>query len=369
MPFNDPIETTLAAADRAERHHGGRPPTPARLNGPGRRYALTRALKEFISTRGLDLSATLTYFMVLSLAPGLLVVFSIIVLVLANYADTVTGRVNDLVVTVVPNDYRGLAVDLVDTLIRASSGGVIGLVVGIATSLWFASAYVKAFSRCMNAVYGVQEGRGLPRQLVTMLLTTLALLIGVVLILVSLALNQALVTGVLGPIAEPLGLTDALRFLTETFLPLWAWLRWPVVLAVMISMIALLYLVTPNVRKPRSGWLRSGSVLAILGIGLAGMALSVYLSRFAGYNSYGTIGTVMALLVVFWVFNIVLLLGAYLDAEIARARQLLAGVPAEVAIHLPPQDTAKVHRAKEGRERLETQGRMLRLTYGTANRD
>lgn len=366
MPITDPIETTLAAADRSERHHGGQPPVPGRLNGPGRKYAFTRAIREFVATGGIDLSATLTYFMVLSLAPALLAVFSIISLVLANHADTVTQLVNDLVVEYVPADYRGLIVDLVGTVIRASSGGAVALAIGIATALWSASIYVRAFSRCMNTVYGVHEGRGLVRQLATMLLTTLALLIGVVLILVSLALNQSLVNGVLGPIAEPLGLTDTLAFLTQTFLPLWAWLRWPVVLALMICMIAVLYLATPNVKKPRSGWLRSGSVLAILGIGFAAVALSIYLSRFAGYSSYGAVGTVMALLVVLWVFNIVLLFGAYVDAEVARARQLLAGIPAEVAIQLPPQDTARVHKAKDVREKLESDGRVLRLTYGPA---
>lgn len=368
VPITDPIEATLAAADRSERHHGGRPPSPGRLNGPGRKYAFTRAIKEFVATGGIDLSATLTYFMVLSLAPALLAVFSIISLVLANNAETVQQLVNDVVVEYVPTDYRGLVVDLVDTIISASSGGAIALAIGIATALWSASIYVRAFSRCMNTVYGVQEGRGFVRQIATMLLTTLVLLIGVVLILVSLALNQSLVNGVLGPIADPLGLTDTLTFLTETFLPLWAWLRWPFVLVLMICMIAVLYLVTPNVRKPKSGWLRSGSVLAILGIGFAAVALSIYLSQFAGYSSYGAIGTVMALLVVLWVFNIVLLFGAYVDAEVARARQLLAGIPAEVAIQLPPRDTVRVHKAKEMRDKLEAQGRMLRLTYGPADR-
>ncbi|GAA4780017.1 YihY/virulence factor BrkB family protein [Citricoccus nitrophenolicus] len=364
MSTNDPIEATLEAADRAARDFDGAPPTPGKLNGAGWKYAFKRAVKQFGANGGTDLAAMLTYFMVLSLAPALLAIFSIITLVLANNADTVTSLVEDLVVEFVPSDYQSLVTNMVDTMISSSSGGVIALIIGIATALWSASAYVKAFARCMNTVYGVDEGRKFVRQILTMLAVTLAELLGIVLILVSLALNQSLVTGVLGPIAEPLGLGGTLTFLTESFLPIWAWAKWPVILVIIIGLIALLYLVTPNIRKPRSGWLSIGSVLAIVGIAVAGVAMSIYLSQFAGYSSYGVIGTVMALLFVLWVFNIVLLLGAHVDAEVARARQLLAGVPSEVAIQLPPVDVAGVQKSKKARDELESEGRVLRLTYG-----
>ncbi|MFB9073351.1 YihY/virulence factor BrkB family protein [Citricoccus parietis] len=306
----------------------------------------------------------LTYYMVLSLAPALLAIFSIITLVLANNAGTVTSLVDDLVQQYVPSDYQALVVNLVETMMNSATGGVIALVIGIATALWSASAYVKAFSRCLNTVYGVEEGRGLVKQLGTMLLTTLSLLLGVVLILVSLALSQTLVTGVLGPIAEPLGLNDTLTFLTETFLPIWAWVKWPVILALVITMIALLYYFAPNVKQPKFTWIGIGSIVALVGIAIAGVALSIYLTQFAGYSSYGAIGTVMALLFVLWIFNIVLLLGAEVDAEVERARQLQAGIRAEEMIQLPPRDTVKVEKMKKARDQLEADGRVLRLTYG-----
>ncbi|GAA1124241.1 YihY/virulence factor BrkB family protein [Citricoccus alkalitolerans] len=364
MPIKDPIDATLDAADSPEPDHGSKPDDPPKLKGASWKYAFKRALKEFGTDSGTDLAARLTYYMVLSLAPALLAIFSIITLVLANNADTVTTLVDDLVQQYVPADYQSLVVDLVDTMISSATGGVIALIIGIATALWSASAYVKAFSRSMNAIYGVEEGRGLVKQLGTMLLVTLSLLLGVVLILVSLALNQSLVDGVLGPIAEPLGLGGTLAFLSETFLPIWAWVKWPVILALVITMIAMLYYFTPNVKQPKFTWVGIGSVVAIVGIAIAGVALSIYLTQFAGYSSYGAIGTVMALLFVLWIFNIVLLLGAEVDAEVERARQLQAGIPAEEMIQLPPRDISKVEKAKEARDKLEADGRVLRLTYG-----
>src|SRR5690606_5574602 len=113
------------------------------------------------------------------------------------------------------------------------------------------------------------------------------------------------VTGVLGPIAEPLGLGDLLRFMTESFLPIWAWIKWPIILALVIAIVALLYYLTPNVRQPKITWVSLGSAVAIVGIAIAGGALYVYSSFFAGYSSYGAIGTVMVLLVALWLINIV----------------------------------------------------------------
>lgn len=359
MSHMDPIDATLAAADAPAPDEGGKPDAPPKLRGPSWKYALKRALKEFGSDGGTDLAAMLTYFMVLSLAPGLLAVFSIISLVLANNASTVTTVVDDAV-RQVPEDYQGLIVNLVETMTSSATGGVIALVIGIATAVWSASAYVKAFSRCMNIVYGIAEGRGVIKLTATMLLITVALIAGVVLILVSLALNEALVTGVLGPIAEPLGLGELLAFMTESFLPIWAWLRWPFMLALVIAMIALLYYLAPNLRQPKFTWISLGSIAAIAGIAIGGVGLWLYFTLLTGYSAYGTIGTVMALLFALWIFNIVLLLGAELDAEIERARQLQAGIEAEAMIQLPPRDVKKVEKRAEQRESLERQGRLLR---------
>lgn len=362
MTSTDPIDATLDAADAPPPDARQKPQQPQRLEGDSWKYALKRAMKEFSSDHGTDLAAMLTYYTVLSLAPGLLAVFSIISLVLAGNASAVTGSVDDLVERL-PETAQPLVGDLVETVLGESSVGVLALVIGIATAVWSASAYVKAFSRCMNIVYGIEEGRGFVKQTATMLLITLALLVGIVAILVSLALTETLVTAVLGPLAEPLGLGGVLGFLTQTFLPIWAWVKWPVILVLVVAMIALLYYLAPNLQQPKFTWVSIGSVVAIVGIAIAAVALSLYFAFFAGYSSYGAIGSVMALLFALWIFNIVLLLGAEVDAEVERARQLQAGIEAESAIQLPPRGTKKVEKKAAQRDELEAQGRELREAH------
>lgn len=363
MPARDPIDLTLEAADAPAPDSARKPDSPPKLHGSSWKYALQRSAKEFSSDGGTDLAAMLTYYTVLSLAPGLLAVFSIISLVLTTNAASVTSLVNRLVTRHVPGAYQGLVVNLVSTITGSHKSGVIALVIGLAAAVWAASAYVKAFSRCMNTIYGRKEGRGLVKQTGTMLLTTLIMLVGVVLILIAVAVSQPLVSGVLGPIAQPLGLGGLLTFLTDTFLPVWAWVKWPVILVLVVTLVAVLYYFTPNVRQPKFTWVSLGSVVAIVGIALAAVVLSIYLTLFAGYSSYGAIGSVMALLFVLWVFNILLLLGAEVDAEVERARELQAGIAAEQNIELPPRATKKVEKLQEARDKLETAGRELRESF------
>ena len=111
----------------------------------------------------------------------------------------------------------------VDSLMGSASGGTIALIIGIATALWSASAYVKAFGRVANDIYEVPEGRGPIRLNGGMLALTAALVLGILLILISVLLNATIVEGVLGPIAQTIGAEGTLSFLTDSFLPIWAW--------------------------------------------------------------------------------------------------------------------------------------------------
>lgn len=369
MPSQDHIDDTLEAVDAPGPESSKKPDTPPKLTGASWKYALRRAVKEFAADKGTDLAATLTYFTVLSLAPALLAVFSILSLFLASSADEVTTLVDGLVTEYVPADYQELVVDLVDNVTGSATGGIIALIIGIATALWSASAYVKAFSRSANRIYGREEGRGLVKQTGTMLLTTLVMLVGIVLILVAVALSEPLVRGLLGPVAGPLGLEGLLDFALSTFLPVWTWVKWPVIVALLVVMTAVLYYFTPNVQQPKFRWISMGALVAIIGIALAGVALYFYLSLFAGYSSYGAIGTVMALLFALWIFNIVLLLGLEVDVEVERARQLQAGIEAESNIQLPPREVARVEKMRQVQDDAKADGRALRISKGKPSED
>ncbi|MBA3359508.1 MAG: YihY/virulence factor BrkB family protein, partial [Thermoleophilaceae bacterium] len=118
--------------------------------------------------------------------------------------------------------------------------------------------------------------------------------------------------------------------------------KWPVLLATVLTMLAVLYYVAPNVRLPRFRWVTPGSILAVGLWMLASAAFAFYVANFGSYDkTYGTLGGVISFLVWLWITNIAVLLGVELNAEVERGREMDAGIPgAEEEIKLPPREAA-----------------------------
>jgi membrane protein len=88
-----------------------------------------------------------------------------------------------------------------------------------------------------------------------------------------------------------------------------------------------LYYSTPNARVSGVRWVTAGAVLALIAWIVASVAFALYVANFGSYNkTYGTLGGVVVFLLWMWITNMAILLGAELNAETERARQLHAGV-------------------------------------------
>lgn len=334
-----------------------------RLSGPTWKYVAKRSIAEFGRDGGTDQAAKLTYFTVLAIAPTLLALFSLAALLLKDIKDQIAGLVKNAVASTAggSSDAIGPAVEsTLDSLMGSTTGGTVALIIGIATAMWSASAYVKAFGRVSNEIYEIKEGRGPIRLNGAMLALTVVLILGLLLIMVSLLLSPAIVEGLLAPIAGPMGMSGAVAFLSQSFLPIWTWVKWPVILVIAFALVSLLYWGAPNLSR-KFRLISPGGVFAIVGIAIAAVALSVYMSTVASYSSYGAIGGIMAILFALWVMNIVIILGAEVDAEFERAKELEAGRPAEDSLTQPLRGEAGVEKAKEKRAELVDEARDIRL--------
>nr|WP_269452246.1 YihY/virulence factor BrkB family protein [Tessaracoccus coleopterorum] len=224
------------------------------------------------------------------------------------------------------------------------------MVSGLAGALWAASGYVGAFSHAMNRIYEVEEGRPFWKHKPQMLLLTALLVVILALILAALVLT--------GPVARGVG--DLIGLGDSTVL-LWNIVKWPVVVALAILAVAVLYYFTPNVKQPRFRWISLGAMVALVVSALAVLGFSFYVSNFASYNAtYGAIGSVIVLLLGLWIINNVLLFGAEIDAEIERVRELQGGLAAEETILLPPRDTGAADKLAARQIALVEAGRRLR---------
>ena len=107
---------------------------------------------------------------------------------------------------------------------------------------------------------------------------------------------------------------------------IWDIAKWPVLLLVVAFILAILYWAAPNVRQPGFRWVTPGGLIAVGLWVIASGAFALYVANFSSYNkTYGAMASVIIFLVWLWITNTVILLGAELNAEIERGRQIESG--------------------------------------------
>ncbi len=123
---------------------------------------------------------------------------------------------------------------------------------------------------------------------------------------------------------------------------MWDIAKWPVLALFVVLILAVLYYAGPNVRQPGFRWVTPGGLVAVVLWIAASAAFAFYVANFSSYNkTYGALASVIIFLVWLWITNIVILLGAELNAEIERGRQIEGGHPAEREPYLPLRDEPK----------------------------
>lgn len=290
---------------------------------------LKRTIKEFQDDNLTDWAAALTYYSVLALFPGLIVLVAVLGLV-GQHPQT-TNALLDIVRDVGPESAVETFRGPIESVVKSNGGASALLGVGLLAAIWSASGYVGAFIRASNAIYEVEEGRPFWIRRPLQIAITLAMVLLLALIAISIVLT--------GPLARAVG--DVIG-LGDTAVTVWGIAKWPVIVVVVMGMFAVLYYVAPNVRQPRLRWVTPGGVVAVLGWIAASAGFAFYVANFGAYNkTYGSLGGVVIFLIWLWISNLALLFGAEFDAELERSRELAAGLPAEESLQLPERSPAK----------------------------
>ena len=120
---------------------------------------------------------------------------------------------------------------------------------------------------------------------------------------------------------------------------MWDYLRGPVIAVVAVALVSVLYHFTPNVRPGRFRVLTLGSALALTVASALWVGFGWYLKLVGVRSTYGAFGTVLAVLVLVWTMNVVLLMGVKIDAEMLRAKELQAGMDSRRCIQAPPRSS------------------------------
>jgi membrane protein len=322
-----PRATAGTSYDGDEVSEQAAPDQPTDLPRSALPGVLKRTLKEFKDDNLTDLAAALTYYGVLAIFPMIIVVVSILGLI----GRSATQPLIDNLGKVAPGPAKQIFTSAINNV--ASGRGTAGVlfIVGLLGALWSASGYIAAFMRASNVVWDIEEGRPIWK--------TIPIRLGVTLVTVILLTVSAVAVLFTGGLAAQAGQVLGVGSSVVTVFDI---VKWPIMLLVVSLILAILYYVGPNVRQPGIRWVSPGSVLAVILWILASAAFAFYVSSFAAYNkTYGALGGIVVFLVWLWITNVVILLGAELNAELERGRQIEAGHPPRQEPYLPLRDEPK----------------------------
>ncbi|GIF00135.1 YihY/virulence factor BrkB family protein [Paractinoplanes rishiriensis] len=309
------------------------PDSPTELKAKGIFAAVRRTFKQFSEDNISDWAAALTYYGVLSIFPGALVLVSILGLLSDDGRKTVEDTVNELVSNREMQELVGTVLGQVGDSGAASFTAIFG----IALAFWSASGYIAAFMRASNAVYDVPEGRPVWK--------TLPIRVGVTAVIGLMLIISAFIVVFTGSLAETVGQRLGFGGVAVT---VWDIAKWPVLIMLVSLMFAILYWASPNAKTGGFRWVSPGGIFAVVLWMVASVAFAIYLGNFANYDkTYGTLGGVIAFLVWLWISNIAILLGAELDAELERGRAIAAGHDPDDEPFLELRDDRKIKKGTD----------------------
>ena len=300
-----------------------RDPGLADLSTRDYRAIARRTLKGFMDDGVTDMAAALAYYSFLAIPAALLVVLGAATMIMSP--SEITG-LTDRMTGIIPAEVATMLEDSLQRLKGGGAGTVFG--VGLALALWTTSGAMTAFMRAFNRAYGREETRSFVRQRLIALLMVVTVTFALVLVMGLLILGPA-ISSWIGEAVNAEG-TVALIW--------WAG-QWPVLIGGLLAAFATLLYLGPNVDHPRWTFLSPGAGVAVVVWLLASGLFSVYTSMFGSYNkTWGSLSAVIVMLTWLWISSIALLLGAELNAEAERSRELRRGEPAEHEIQAPEQD-------------------------------
>ncbi|HLQ70670.1 MAG TPA: YihY/virulence factor BrkB family protein [Bacillota bacterium] len=249
------------------------------------------------------LSAQLAYFFLLSLFPFLL--FLVTLIGYLPIGEQTVSNIIGFIEVYAPSDISEMINSNISQLVNNQNGGLLSL--GIIGTIWSASNGIKAVMKAFNRAYEVDEDRSfLVARLIAIVLT-----IGMVIVI--------FIAFLLPIFGKMIGVYIFSFFgLSDKFIAVWGTLRWVISSAVFFIVLLVLYKLAPNKRIyfKHAVW---GALFATVCWQLVSLAFSYYVSSMGNYSAtYGSLGTVIVLMIWFYISGIIIISGGVLNASIIQ---------------------------------------------------
>jgi membrane protein len=266
------------------------------------RDAVLRTYDDIVRNHTLQMAAALAYYSILSLFPALILLSAVVAFL---PVPDMFNQTLAMMARFLPPESMGLVRHVLSDIISPNRGTVLSF--GLLGTLWAASGAFSAAIEALNIAYDAHDDR--PFWKTRPLALGLAFITGALLLV-------ALATMIVGP-RFGVWLAGTVH-LSQVFVLLWPYVHWTIAIGFTVLAVEILYFFAPNV-KQRFWATLPGALLAVAcWIGLSYL-MGTYFRHFANFNkTYGSLGAAIALMVWLYWTGFAMLVGAELNAELAK---------------------------------------------------
>jgi membrane protein len=277
---------------------------------------VTRAFKKFLAENMADYAAALTYYVMMSLFPALLVGVSL--LGLLGDQSLVTEAVDYARDNGAPAEVTDALRALLTKTVTAAGGAVSSaLILGLAVALYGASGAFGAAGRALNHVYGAEETRGFLMHKLADIGFTILVIVLALIALVAIFLGGDLAGDLFGTIG-----------LGDTAASVWIVARWAVAIGAVLGIYAIVFSFAPDVAARRRRIISPGALVGVAIWIVASVGFFFYVSNFGKYGAtYGAFAGAVILLLWLYISTIAFLFGAELNSVVDDRGAMAGGAP------------------------------------------
>ena len=250
------------------------------------------------------LGAQLAYYLILSFFP-----FLIFLLTLIGFSNLDSMEVLGGLRAILPTSVFELVYNIVIEVIEKQNTGLLGA--SLLLVVWSASSAFRAVIKGVNKAYGIKENRSFIKRAIIAMICTFALAFVIILTLVMLVFGR-----LIGDL-----LTTYLPF-PEIVSKVWNFIRYGMVLFIMICIFAGIYRYTPSKRlKWRDVF--PGAAVCTIGWLIVSLCFSFYINNFSSYSKiYGGLGAVIVLITWLYITSIIFIAGGEINSVIGIRKEI-----------------------------------------------
>jgi membrane protein len=250
-------------------------------------------------------AAAVAFNFTLAVFPTILFLFTLIPYIPINHLDY---QIMNFMEDIMPKGLYSEAKETIFDIISKKRGNVLSF--GFLFAIYASTSGMMSLMRTFNMTYRTDESRGIVKQ------RMVALLLNFLLTFILFLAIMILIVG-----RQTIDIFIDKGWLSEDFNNFAAQIiRYGVVFLVFFIAVSVIYYFAPSIHK-RWKFFNPGSITASILIILSTNLFSYYISNFASYNRlYGSIGTIIALMLWLYLVALILIIGFEINAELDRKK-------------------------------------------------